>query len=685
MDGTEFDKLIEQGKAFGFVGKELYNFVEKERNRLKEERDAERIRYRQHLEYSMEQERENSRLRIQREKERLGLCATQSGPSLAARMSNSATVHAPNKLAQSYHEYVEKLRLKIQSRRREFEAFDVMHKNCKEPVGAKPLRAGQKLCTVEADIRFASGPTELAAESPVVATKATEGRSDGDEALCLESLVDTEMPSVIDLAQPPCMGVAMAANCDVRSTSGPVGEDPCTESGAQSNADAHCELGNVGASSSSRCERRSPEEDACIAQPSVKLPASQGVHKLTENPDCIGIIAEKTSETSSALQMLQVDFSKVSTGQRAKRKRRCTNRRKTKAAKQPGKSRIAKRQSTQRKRRLRFVAFASRGGPYASNRPTDRGVRQAFVRGARKSRPPSLHCPAPRLARQRLSAERHDVVRRPVSIERGDGEGMPPRSPSPGYKLPSQDDLRKKLLPEKVSALKTKILSSLAGAEYVCIALDVWTSRSMEGFLASRSEIRGQRLRASHVIRVVTENVSSMIKPFEFAGWETEKYDEDYSFDDHLERIIKELLSEFHQLEQIRFGCAAHNLQLAAKHSIRQDTSAEEVVRKCGAIVASIRKSTADTEEVFNVAGLHLESQHATSWNSQLRMMRKLVTTLSSPPGLTETLHAYKKGELSKYELRLATDLIELPSLLEEATDLLQKRRETAGLLLPAL
>ncbi|KAH7968305.1 hypothetical protein HPB52_007623 [Rhipicephalus sanguineus] len=53
----------------------------------------------------------------------------------------------------------------------------------------------------------------------------------------------------------------------------------------------------------------------------------------------------------------------------------------------------------------------------------------------------------------------------------------------PGYKLPSRDDLREKFLPGKVSALKTKISSSLAGTEYVCIALDVWTSQSTEGFL----------------------------------------------------------------------------------------------------------------------------------------------------------------------------------------------------------
>lgn len=108
-------------------------------------------------------------------------------------------------------------------------------------------------------------------------------------------------------------------------------------------------------------------------------------------------------------------------------------------------------------------------------------------------------------------------------------------------------------------------------------------------------------------------------------------------------------------------------------------------MQKCGAIVASIRKSTADTEEVFNVAGVHLEAHNATRWNSQLRMMRKLVSTLSSHPGLTESLHACKKAKLSKYELRLATDLIELLSPVEEATELLQKRHETAGRLLPAL
>ncbi|KAH7969956.1 hypothetical protein HPB52_023089 [Rhipicephalus sanguineus] len=161
-----------------------------------------------------------------------------------------------------------------------------------------------------------------------------------------------------------------------------------------------------------------------------------------------------------------------------------------------------------------------------------------------------------------------------------------------GYKLPSRDDLREKFLPGK----------SLAGAEYVCIALDVWTSP--EGFLAVEATFvdsdfaahtyllsftrltgshTGARIRceydatllqwniADKVLRVVTDNASSMIKAFAFTGWETEEDDDDDNFDDCPERFTKELLSEFHQLEEFRFGCAAHSLHLDVKDAIRQD------------------------------------------------------------------------------------------------------------------
>lgn len=69
---------------------------------------------------------------------------------------------------------------------------------------------------------------------------------------------------------------------------------------------------------------------------------------------------------------------------------------------------------------------------------------------------------------------------------------------------------------------------------------------------------------------MVTDNASSMIKAFAFPGWGTEADEDADILGECPESLAKELLSEFHKLEQFRFGCAAHNLQLAVKDSIRQ-------------------------------------------------------------------------------------------------------------------
>ncbi|KAH7944596.1 hypothetical protein HPB52_021811 [Rhipicephalus sanguineus] len=144
----------------------------------------------------------------------------------------------------------------------------------------------------------------------------------------------------------------------------------------------------------------------------------------------------------------------------------------------------------------------------------------------------------------------------------------------PGYKLPSRDDLREKFLPGKVSALNTKISSPLAGAEYVCIALDVWTWRSTEAFLA----------------------VEATFVDSDFAA--------------HMYLLSFTRLTGSNTGARIRCEYDATLLQW---NIADKDPNAEEVVRKCGAIVASVRKSTAATEEVLSVAGLHLESHNATT------------------------------------------------------------------------
>ncbi|KAL1477609.1 hypothetical protein MTO96_035600 [Rhipicephalus appendiculatus] len=119
--------------------------------------------------------------------------------------------------------------------------------------------------------------------------------------------------------------------------------------------------------------------------------------------------------------------------------------------------------------------------------------------------------------------------------------------------------------------------SSLAGAEYVCIALDVWTSRSTQGFVAVEATfvdsafaahtylISFTRLTrgAKQVLRVVTDNASSIIKAFAFTGWENEEDNDDGNFDDFPERFTN---GAFKQIPSVRaISISLHSLQLAVK------------------------------------------------------------------------------------------------------------------------
>ncbi|KAH8027778.1 hypothetical protein HPB51_009498 [Rhipicephalus microplus] len=380
--------------VWNFYCKQLYNFVEKERNRLKEERDAERTRYMQNMQLEMEREKERSRLRIEEAKERLklGPLTTQSDPCSGSGISNSATVHAPNKLAQSYHEYVEKLRPKIQSRRRVFEAFYLMHKRCKEPECVEPPKAGQAGSTWEADSRFIPEPNVLAVESAFVAKVANESWRHGDEELCRQGSNGTEKPSAGDSPQPPCMFVSMAADTEVRSTTRSAGENPCNYIGSEPCAEVHCGLDSTIVDSSFRCERRSPEESICIVQEPVKLSSSEdSIDSRRNNPDCVHSVSIQTNQSSYAQDLMEADAPKKCARKCAKRKRRRKVQKAAKAVRKLKQMRGPKRDTTQRKILLRVVTFARRARPHAPNHPKGRGVRQAIVPAARRSRPPPLH------------------------------------------------------------------------------------------------------------------------------------------------------------------------------------------------------------------------------------------------------------------------------------------------------
>lgn len=88
MAEAEFDKMVEQGRSFGFEGKELFSWIEQERARRRDERNAERAWRKEECEREssrrneeLERQREESKLRmdlLEKEKEVL-LLRTQSG------------------------------------------------------------------------------------------------------------------------------------------------------------------------------------------------------------------------------------------------------------------------------------------------------------------------------------------------------------------------------------------------------------------------------------------------------------------------------------------------------------------------------------------------------------------------------------------------------------------------------
>nr|XP_050045719.1 uncharacterized protein LOC126542633 [Dermacentor andersoni] len=83
MAEAEFDKLVNQGRSFGFEGKELFSWIEQERARRREERNAERTWRREEAEREKTMREEESTLRmalLEKEKEVL-LLRQQLGSS----------------------------------------------------------------------------------------------------------------------------------------------------------------------------------------------------------------------------------------------------------------------------------------------------------------------------------------------------------------------------------------------------------------------------------------------------------------------------------------------------------------------------------------------------------------------------------------------------------------------------
>ena len=134
----------------------------------------------------------------------------------------------------------------------------------------------------------------------------------------------------------------------------------------------------------------------------------------------------------------------------------------------------------------------------------------------------------------------------------------------------------------------------------------------------------------------------------------------------------EELLFEHH-------ACFAHTLQLVIKDGLKKAGQLNTVIKKCSKIVSFTRRSTvaADTLE----GEKRLQADNVTRWNSQLKMIRSVLSIPASKLSEVEGIPT-----LTAHDRNLLQDILEILTPFEEATDFVQVECvPSAGYVLPCV
>jgi hypothetical protein len=180
------------------------------------------------------------------------------------------------------------------------------------------------------------------------------------------------------------------------------------------------------------------------------------------------------------------------------------------------------------------------------------------------------------------------------------------------------------------------------------------------------------------VYRVVTDNASNMKKAFddtvilphfEFES-EMDSVDENEADDDSdcgdLDRSSDPVV-DFEEVRiPQRIPCFAHTLQLCINDGLKSCSGISTVLTKAGRIVNHVKKSTVATGKIEEMYGKTLVSKNETRWNSQLKMIRRLLEID------VEKVVDRKEFSLNSYEKAVLRELVEVLEPFEEATDMLQ-------------
>ena len=238
---------------------------------------------------------------------------------------------------------------------------------------------------------------------------------------------------------------------------------------------------------------------------------------------------------------------------------------------------------------------------------------------------------------------------------------------NPKYQVPCRKHFTSKLIHEKLSQVRSNIISELKSTENICLTINLWSNRQMRAFLGITGHyiinwklnsimLACSRFKGKHtadkiqqeyeetvscfeighkVSNIVTDNAANMVKAFNFSipGFEmgsTASVDESEGYVNQLcddtETSDDDCSDTFETLPK-HTGCFAHTLQLVVRDGLNEcGGHLKQIISKASSIVSYVRKSVNASDLLQDEK--RLQAANSTRWNSQFYMLNSVLAVI---------------------------------------------------------
>lgn len=282
----------------------------------------------------------------------------------------------------------------------------------------------------------------------------------------------------------------------------------------------------------------------------------------------------------------------------------------------------------------------------------------------------------------------------------------------PSFKMPSQEDLRDRLIPQRSDSMKTRLFNLMAKTDHICLTVDLWSNQSMRSFLGMACHflvdfelhslmLNCQRFRGGHsfesicevyddvlddyniqnkVSFIVTGNSSKSVKTFTlFPPVDADSESEDEEEEDGCELAVVNVEEEMMSFPPEKTSCFAHSLQLVVREALDDIGTIKSLLLKAHRLIAFCHKST--TTSVFLEGTPKRQHANATCWNNQLKLLRSV---LEIPNHVL--VKARCPVQLVAHEVKIIQEFLEVMEPFEEVMDRCQAEKAvTSSCVIPCV